>query len=151
MKAGERASRTRCSNIGASGRSRAGPQSRIGAPMDPVITAAVEDYDRLLREEKGLVEEMDDRLFERMRQAKLTFGGRVLCPFLRPNFVSPELYEQVRGVCRGIMGDIEREKWGLGAGLWDRVHLAPQERELMAIDPGYGRSSPTSRLDAFLT
>ena len=112
--------------------------------MDPVITRAVEDYDRLLKDEKELVEEMEDRLFERMRQAKLTFGGRVLCPFLRPNFVSPEVYEEVRGVCRGIMGAIEKAESRLGTALWDRVDLTPEERELMAIEPGYRRSSPTS-------
>jgi len=119
--------------------------------MDPLIARAVEDYDRLLKDEKELVEEMEDRLFERMRQAKLTFGGRVLCPFLRPNFVSPEVYEQVRVVCRGILGAIEKAEARLGTELWDRVDLTPEERELMAIEPGYRRSSPTSRLDAFLT
>jgi len=119
--------------------------------MDPLIARAVEDYDRLLADEKELVEEMDDRLFERMRQAKLTFGGRVLCPFLRPNFVSPEVYDQVRGVCRGILGAIDKAEARLGTELWDRVDLTREERELMEIEPGYRRSSPTSRLDAFLT
>jgi hypothetical protein len=119
--------------------------------MDPLIARAVEDYDRLLQDEKELVEEVDDRLFERMRQAKLTFGGRVLCPFLRPNFVSPAVYEEVRGVCRGILGAVAKVEETLGTELWDRVDLTPEERELMAIEPGYRRSSPTSRLDAFLT
>src|SRR6058998_2204287 len=100
--------------------------------MDPTIARAVADYDRLLRDEKELVEEMEDRLFERMRQAKLTFGGRVLCPFVRPNFLSPELYEQVRGVCRGILGAIDKAAERLGPEqLWDRVDLTPEERELM--------------------
>jgi len=119
--------------------------------MDPTITRVVSDYDRLLRDEKALVEEMEDGLFERMRQAKLTFGGRMLCPFLRPNFVSPEVYEQVRGVCRAILGAIEKVEARLGTELWDRVDLTAEERELMAVEPGYRRSSPTSRLDAFLT
>jgi uncharacterized circularly permuted ATP-grasp superfamily protein len=119
--------------------------------MDALIARAVEDYDRLLKDEKELVEEMDERLFERMRQAKLTFGGRVLCPFLRPNFVSPDVYDEVRGVCRGIIGAIDKAEARLGPELWDRVDLTPEERELMAIEPGYRRSSPTSRLDAFLT
>jgi hypothetical protein len=119
--------------------------------MDPVVSRAVDDYDRLLRDEKELVAEMEDRLFERMRQAKLTFGGRILCPFLRPSFVSPEVYAEVQSVCRGIMGAIATLETRLGPELWDRVDLTPQERELMAIDPGYRRASPTSRLDAFLT
>jgi uncharacterized circularly permuted ATP-grasp superfamily protein len=119
--------------------------------MDPVVARAVEDYDKLLKDEKELVEEMEERLFARMRQSKLTFGGRVLCPFLRPNFLSPDVYEQVRSVCRGIMGAIVKVESRLGPELWDRVDLTPGERELMAIDPGYRRSSPTARLDAFLT
>jgi len=119
--------------------------------MDPTVARAVQDYDRLLEEEKELVADMEERLFERMRQAKLTFGGRVLCPFLRPNFVSPEVYEEVRGVCRGIVGAVETAAERLGPELWDRVDLTPEERELMAIEPGYRRASPTSRLDAFLT
>jgi hypothetical protein len=119
--------------------------------MDPTVARAVEDYDRLLDQEKELVADMEERLFERMRQAKLTFGGRVLCPFLRPNFVSPEVYEQVRGVCRAILGAIDKAAARLGPELWDRVDLTAAERELMAIEPGYRRASPTSRLDAFLT
>ena len=31
------------------------------------------------------------------------------------------------------------------------VGVLPEERELVSIDPGYRRSSPTSRLDSFLT
>jgi uncharacterized circularly permuted ATP-grasp superfamily protein len=119
--------------------------------MDPTVARAVEDYDRLLEQEKELVAEMEGRLFERMRQAKLTFGGRVLCPFLRPNFVSPQVYEQVRAVCGGILGAIDKAAARLGPELWDRVDLTAEERELMAIEPGYRRASPTSRLDAFLT
>jgi hypothetical protein len=119
--------------------------------MDPATRRAADDYHALLRDDRGLVEELEQRFFERMRQAKLTFGGRVLCPFLRPNFVSPAVYEEIRGVCRGIFGAIEKAEERLGQGLWDRVDMTPEERELAAVDPGYRRSSPTSRLDSFIT
>ncbi len=119
--------------------------------MDPVTRQAADDYHRLLRDETGLVQEIEHRFFERMREAKLTFGGRVLCPFLRPNFVSPAAYEQIKGVCRGIFRAIEKVESTLGRELWDRVDVTPDERELVALDPGYRRSSPTSRLDSFLT
>ena len=119
--------------------------------MDEATHRAADDYHRLLRDDRGLVEELQHRFFDRMREAKLTFGGRVLCPFLRPNFVSPAVYEEIRGVCRGIFRAIEKAEARLGEGLWDRVDLTPQERELAAIDPGYRRSSPTSRLDSFIT
>lgn len=119
--------------------------------MDPVTARAAEDYHRLLRDDQALLQELEANFFERMRAAKLTFGGRVLCPFLRPHFVSPASYERIRGVCRGIFKAIEKAEDKLGPELWERVDLQPEERELVAIDPGYRRSSPTSRLDSFLT
>jgi len=119
--------------------------------MDPVAERAVHDYDALLRDEKELVQDLEERFFERMRAANLTFGGRMLCSFPRPNLVSPAVYEQIRGVCRGIFGAIEKVEAALGQDLWDRVDVTPEERELVAVDPGYRRSSPTSRLDSFLT
>jgi hypothetical protein len=119
--------------------------------MDEATRRAADDYHRLLRDDRALVEELEQRFFDRMRAAKLTFGGRVLCPFLRPNFVSPAVYEEIRGVCRGIFRAIEKAEDRLGQGLWDLVDLTPEERELAAVDPGYRRSSPTSRLDSFIT
>src|SRR5262245_53735734 len=119
--------------------------------MDSVTERAIADYEKLLKDEKALAQELQERFFERMRHARLTFGGRVLCPFLRPQFVCPGVHEQVRGVCRGIFRAIEKVEAALGPELWDRVDLTPAERELVAIDPGYKRSSPTSRLDSFVT
>lgn len=119
--------------------------------MDPQTTHAIDDYHALLRDDRALVQELEERFFERMRAAKLTFGGRVLCPFLRPNFVSPADYDEIRGVCRAIFAAIEKASRTLGRELWDRVDLTPEERELVAIEPGYARASPTARLDSFLT
>ena len=115
------------------------------------LARAVDDYHQLLRTDASLVQELEQRFFERMQAAKLTFGGRVLCPFPRPNFVSPAAYEEIRGVCRCIFRAIEKVEDRLGRELWDRVDVTEEERELVAIDPGYRRSSPTSRLDSFLT
>ena len=119
--------------------------------MDETIARAIEHYHALLRDETGLREEIESRFLDLMRQANLTFGGRVLCPFPRPNLVSPEAYAQIRGVCRGIFRAIEKAETKLGRELWDRVDLTPEERELVAIEPGYRRSSPSARLDSFLT
>jgi hypothetical protein len=119
--------------------------------LDAVTTRAVDHYHKLLRDEKEVAQELEELFFERMRHARLTFGGRVLCPFPRPNFVSPALYEQVRTVCRLIFKAVEKVEEHLGQELWARVDLTPEERELVAIDPGYKRSSPTSRLDSFVT
>ena len=120
-------------------------------PMDPLTARAIDDYHRLLRDDAALAQELEERFLDRVRDARLTFGGRVLCPFPRPNLVSPAVYEQIRGVCRGIFRAIEKAEARLGEGLWDRVDVTPEERELVRIDPGYSRSSPTSRLDSFIT
>jgi hypothetical protein len=119
--------------------------------MDEQTARAAEDYDRLLRDEKGHLQELQAGLADRLRAARLTFGGRLLCPFLRPNFVSPAAYEQIRTVCRNIFQAVESVEALLGPALWDRVDLTPAERELVAVHPGYARSSPTARLDSFLT
>ena len=119
--------------------------------MDELTSRAVEDYERLLRDEKAHVQQLQTGLADRLRAAKLTFGGRLLCPFLRPNFVSLAAYERIRDVCRLIFQAVETVQAELGEGLWDRVDLTPEERELVAIDPGYARSSPSARLDSFLT
>jgi hypothetical protein len=119
--------------------------------MDPAADQAIRDYHALLRDEKGLAQELEERFFDRMRKANLTFGGRMLCSFPRPNFVSPGVYDQIRGVCRGIFRAIEKVEATLGRDLWDRVDLTAEERALVALDPGYRRSSPTSRLDSFIT
>jgi len=119
--------------------------------VDPLAARAAEDYHRLLRDDRALVQELEARFFDRMRQARLTFGGRVLCAFPRPNFVAPSDYEEIRGVCRDIFRAVEKVEARLGEALWDRVDLSAEERDLVRIDPGYRRSSPTSRLDSFIT
>ena len=102
--------------------------------MDPVTERAIADYDKLLRE-RELSHDLEDHFVERMKAARLTFGGRLLCPFLRPHFVSPATYEQVRNVCRGIFRAIEKVEAGLGPELWDLVDLTPAERELVRDRP----------------
>lgn len=119
--------------------------------MDPLVNRAIDDYHKLVRDEKALVEEQGERFFQTMRDGNLTFGGRVFCPFVRPNFVSPDVYIQIQGVCRAIFAAIEKVEDRLGEKLWDMVDLTADERALARIDPGYRRSSPTSRIDSFLT
>ena len=119
--------------------------------MDSIGERAISDYHALLRDERALAQELEERFLARMREHELVFGDRVLCSFPRPNLVSPQLYEEIRGVCRGIVRATSKLEHALGPELWDRVGLLPEERELVAIDPGYGRSSPLARLDSFVT
>ena len=119
--------------------------------MDPISTRAIADYHALLKDEEALAQELEERFFARMREAELTFGGRILCAFPRPNLVSAGVYAQIGDVCRRIFRAIETLESSLGEGLWDRVDLLPEERELARLDPGFRRSSPLARLDSFVT
>jgi hypothetical protein len=119
--------------------------------MDDLSTRAIADYHALLEDEPALVQEVEDRFFTRMRARHLTFGGRMLCSFPRPNLVSPAVYGQIGEVCHAIFGAIEKVEKSLGEALWNRVDLLPEERELARFAPGYTRSSPLARLDSFVT
>jgi len=93
-----------------------------------------------------------DQFFERLRSAKLTFGDRVHCPFLRPFFLSPEDEQRVRVVAESVANLGERV---VAAALEDRAlfaqfHLRPDEERLARLHAGYGFASTASRLDAFL-
>jgi hypothetical protein len=88
----------------------------------------------------------------RMRDARLTFGDRPLCPFLRPFFLDASDEARVRTVADTIAAIGERVVAAAMAQpeLMRRVRLTEAETRLARIDPGYGRASTTSRLDAFL-
>src|SRR5467141_4041984 len=93
-----------------------------------------------------------DQFFARLRKSRLTFGDRVLCPFLRPFFLSPEEEQHVRIVAETIATLGERV---VAAALEDRAlfaqfHLRPEEERLARLHAGYGFASTASRLDAFL-
>lgn len=108
-------------------------------------------YTRLLRDEKGLAQEIEENLEARLRARNATFGGRGLCPFAMPQFVGQDDYDHVRTAARGIY-DATIKAWkALGTALHDLVGLTPEEREMVALDPGIASPSPLSRLDSFLT
>jgi uncharacterized circularly permuted ATP-grasp superfamily protein len=93
-----------------------------------------------------------DFFFARLRTAKLTFGDRVHCPFLRPFFLSPEEEQRVRIVAETIAALGERVATAAmeDHGLFAQFHLRPEEERLARLHAGYGLASTASRLDAFL-
>src|SRR6267378_1802425 len=93
-----------------------------------------------------------DQFFERLRKAKLTFGDRVHCPFLRPFFLSPEDEQRVRNVAETMAELGERVATAaLGnAELLGQFHLRDEELRLVRLGKNAGPASTASRLDAFL-
>src|SRR5262249_6364085 len=95
---------------------------------------------------------LPENLFKRMRNAHLTFGDRVHCPFLRPFFLSVRDEQRVRIVAETIAELGERvAKAAVGdKHLLRQFCLRPEEERLAHLHPEYGRASTASRLDAFL-
>ena len=114
---------------------------------DPIST-----WMSLLGERGELSEAFWSAHAQRMREARLVFGDRLSCPFLRPLFMDVQDEARQRAACEVIarIGErIIREAMQDEALLAD-FGLSDAERALVAIDPGYAYASTASRLDSFL-
>ena len=113
---------------------------------------AAEQWHTLLRPVLAGDPNFPSEFLERLRDAKLTFGDRVHCPFLRPFFLSPEDERRVRVVAETIADLGERVVTAAleVPSLFAQLHLRPEETRLARLPVGYGRASTSSRLDAFL-
>lgn len=91
-------------------------------------------------------------LHERMQAAQLTQGGRLVCPFLRPHFISQRQYDSMVKAAEALFSAIDRvKKMALGnPALLARMELLPAEKMLAAIEPGYSYLAVTSLLDTHL-
>ena len=87
-----------------------------------------------------------------MRTEHLTFGGRLLCPFLRPFFLDAPDEARVKDAAEALWRFGERvAQAAIGdATLLDDLALSPEEIALARIDPGYATTSTAARADAFL-
>jgi hypothetical protein len=95
---------------------------------------------------------MCGRLSAQMRERRLRFGDRVVCPFLRPFFLDAADEARVRGVAEMLwrLGErVAAEAIGTPQMLAD-LALSDDEIRLAQIDPGYGTTSTAARADAFI-
>jgi hypothetical protein len=120
---------------------------RVTGASDPV-----EYWDELLRPLLKKSPDLARNFLEEVRAAKLTFGKRVHCPFMRPVFLSPQDEERVRRVAETIAAIAERITAAAleTVSLFEQFHLRPEEERLVRLNGGYARASAASRLDAFL-
>lgn len=88
----------------------------------------------------------------RMRAARLTFGDRIHCPFLRPFFIDAGDEARIRPVVEtmAVLGERVAAAALESEALLAQVALSEDERRLVHLDPGYARASTASRIDAFL-
>ena len=118
----------------------------------PQNSDPVEYWDELLRPLVKKSPELAKRFLADVRGAKLMFGERVHCPFLRPVFLSPQDEQRVRLVAETIAAIAERLTAAAleDESLFRQFHLWPEEERLVRLTTGYGPASTASRLDAFL-
>ncbi len=113
---------------------------------------AVVRYNKLL--ESGPFHDLEwaEALHQRMESAKLSSGGRLICPFLRPNFISRRQYEGLVKTAEALIGAIDRMEQMVLANpaLLARLDLLPAEKMLASIDPGYQALEVAARLDTHM-
>lgn len=120
------------------------------AAREGSIREAISFYNTIL--EKTDVKEFANSLQQDLRDNGVLFGGRPLCPFLRPNFVGREQLDLLASAVRGVVGamNVLAPRLTSEPELQDFLGMTEQERMLAEIDPGYLDLSVTSRLDSFL-
>jgi hypothetical protein len=116
------------------------------------VQGAIDHWHALLRPDHELSAAFCGAFAERLREARLCFGSRVHCPFLRPLFVDEAQVALARSVSEAIarMGERVATAAGADPSVLDAVALSDAERRLAGIDPHHSRASTASRLDAFL-
>src|SRR6202142_1456010 len=114
---------------------------------------AISRYNRLL--ENGPCRDLAwvDDLHKRMEEEHLSAAGRLICPFLRPIFITRRQYETMVKAGEALISAIERmQRMVLDSpSLLARMELLPAEKMLAAIDPGYLVPEVASRLDSHLS
>jgi uncharacterized circularly permuted ATP-grasp superfamily protein len=91
-------------------------------------------------------------LAQQMRDRRLTFGGRLLCPFLRPFFVDGHDEPRVRQAVEAlwVLGERVVQAALRDHTLFTDLGLSDEEIRLALLDPGYKTASTAARADAFL-
>src|SRR5258707_7197626 len=122
------------------------------SPVGNISHQAAEQWHKLLKAKLRSSPNFTEKFYAELRKAKLTFGNRVHCPFLRPFFLSPEDEQRVRVVAETMADLAERvtDAAMKDATLLAQFHLREEELRLVRMGKIAGPASTASRLDAFL-
>jgi len=116
------------------------------------INEAIARYQRLIESEPFKDLAWAEALKERMQAEHLVEGGRLICPFLRPHFITRRQYDNLVRAAEALFSAIDRVKQMVLAdpALLNRMELLPAEKMLATLDPGYPFLSVTSLFDTHL-
>lgn len=118
-----------------------------------LVERAIKDYHALISRNRAAALEGFAELQEQMRGAGLTYEDRVLCPFLRPLFLSRAEYVRIGEVVKKLKPAFDLVvSRSLAENRWlEWLGLTELEQQFFRYEPGFKAASATSRLDAFLT
>ena len=113
------------------------------------LDEAITRYHRILESEPYRDLRWVKTLQDEMEARQLSAGGRLLCPFLRPNFVTQKQYDNLVKTGEALISAVDRMLRSALASpqLLSRMQLFPAEKMLAAIDPGYEMSEVSAQLD----
>lgn len=113
------------------------------------LDEAISRYHRILESEPYRDMRWVKNLQEEMEARQLSAGGRLLCPFLRPNFVTQKQYDNLVKTGEALISAVDRMlRMALASPqLLSRMQLYPAEKMLASIDPGYEMSEVSAQLD----
>jgi hypothetical protein len=113
------------------------------------LDEAITRYHRILESEPYRDLRWVKNLQDEMEARQLSAGGRLLCPFLRPNFVTQKQYDNLVKTGEALISAVDRMLRAALASpqLLSRMQLFPAEKMLAAIDPGYEMAEVSAQLD----
>jgi hypothetical protein len=117
------------------------------------LDEAIARYHKILESEPYRNLAWANELQTQMEAEHLSFGGRLICPFLRPHFITRRQYDSLVKTGEILITAVDRMQQLVleNSALLSQLELLPAEKMLAAIDPGYKNLEVACRLDSHLT
>jgi hypothetical protein len=115
------------------------------------LAAATSCYHELVFDSLAQAPAWPTEFLEAQSKRLLSYGGRPLCPALRPNLIDEPRNRHLREVCAVLRSCVLKvkeavQRWPL---LAQQLGLSSGERMLAEIEPGYHRYAVSYRFDGF--
>ncbi len=113
------------------------------------LRETIDHYHSLL--DPNTARETSEQLTEQLMRRGLFFGERPLSTVLRPRFIHPAQYRALQVAIHAVMPAFQKMHHVAmtDAGFRAQFGLNNWEEELIQVDPGFDKPSPTSRMDTF--
>src|SRR6266436_4846766 len=117
------------------------------------LDEAIARYHKILESDSYRDLSWVSELQAHMEAEKLSFGGRLICPFLRPHFITRRQYDSLVKTGETLISAVDRMQQTVlqNPALLSQLELLPAEKMLAAINPGYKNLEVVCRLDSHLT